>query len=263
VQNSPAYGFSVMRWNGSSWTQLGLFSAPARELEAFDDGAGPKLYVSGFVASASVPDPPGLLRWNGLAWSSVSGWFRSVFAMDALDDPQGLGPSLYFGGFSIGASETQASGFARYGRTWPCIESYRTAGTSSNGCAATLSATGNPSASGATPFVVTASALEGRKPGLIFYGLSGAIASAWGTTSSFLCVKAPQQRRTRTDSGGTSGACDGVLALDWNGWHAAHPGALGSPIGAGTTLWLQGWYRDPPSSKTTALTSALEAFVAP
>jgi len=65
------------------------------------------------------------------------------------------------------------------------------------------------------------------------------------------------------DSGGSNGACDGSLTFDWNSYFATHPNALGAPFNAGSTLFFQGWYRDPPSSKTTALTDALQVVVGP
>jgi hypothetical protein len=140
---------------------------------------------------------------------------------------------------------------------------YCTAGVSTNGCAATLSAIGSPSASGAGSFAVTASSVEGQKLGLIYYGTSGTLSAPWGGSSSFMCVKPPQQRTTQNNSGGTIGVCDGTLVLDWNAYMASHPGALGQPFSAGDQAYLQGWYRDPPSPKTTALTDALQVFVCP
>jgi carboxypeptidase T len=142
--------------------------------------------------------------------------------------------------------------------------SYCTAGTTANGCAATLSAIGKPSASAATSFVVSASSVEGAKTGLFFYGTSGASASPWALGStSFLCVAPPRQRTPAQGSGGSAGACDGVLALDWNAFVASHPNALGVPFSAGDELWIQAWFRDPPSPAATSLSDALEASVCP
>ncbi len=144
----------------------------------------------------------------------------------------------------------------------PSASAYCTSGSSSNGCAAQISASGVASASAATGFTVTVSSVDGQRQGLLFYGVSGPTASPWGA-QSFLCVKAPTQRTAPHNSGGTSGACDGALALDWNAWRAAHPSALGQPFAAGDSIWLQGWFRDPASSKTTALSNALEARLCP
>jgi len=142
--------------------------------------------------------------------------------------------------------------------------SYCTAGTTSSGCAATLSATGRPSASAATSFVVTASGVEGQKTGLVFYGTNGAQASPWGGGStSFLCVASPRQRTVTQSSGGTSGSCDGSFTLDWNAYVTANPSALGVPFGVGDGVWLQAWFRDPPSPQATSLSNAIAASVCP
>lgn len=141
---------------------------------------------------------------------------------------------------------------------------YCTAGTTSHGCAATLSASGKPSASAATSFVVAASSVEALKTGLLFYGTSGAIAVPWtfGSTS-YLCVAAPRQRTPVQDSGGSAGACDGAYTLDWNAYLAAHPTALGAPFSSGDQVWIQAWFRDPQSPGATSLSNAITATVCP
>lgn len=139
-----------------------------------------------------------------------------------------------------------------------------TAGTSSNGCVAGLSAVGTPSATAGAGFTLTANSVEGQKQGLVFYGLdnTGFAPLPWGASSSFLCIKSPVQRSTPVASGGAAGACNGSLALDWNTL-AVTPGVLGQPFTAGQHVFSQAWYRDPPSSKTTALSNALEFVVEP
>jgi uncharacterized membrane protein len=143
------------------------------------------------------------------------------------------------------------------------VASYCSAGTTTNGCTATLWASGNASASGAGAFTLSASNVEGQKAGLFFYGVSGALALPWGTGPSLLCVKSPTQRLASQNSGGTSGACDGVLSANWNAFIAANPGALGQPFSAGDVVRAQAWFRDPSSAKTTALSNALAFSVCP
>jgi probable HAF family extracellular repeat protein len=143
--------------------------------------------------------------------------------------------------------------------TW----TFCTAGTTSHGCAASISGTGTPSASSSSGFVLSATNVEGDKQGLFFYGLSGSFTVPWGAGTSVLCVKSPTQRMPVTASGGTSGACDGVLASDWNAFRAAHPTALGSPFLGGELVAVQAWFRDPPSAKTTSLSNALSFLVCP
>jgi hypothetical protein len=64
-------------------------------------------------------------------------------------------------------------------------------------------------------------------------------------------------------SGGTAGACDGALTLDFNAYRAANPTSLGAPFFAGQVLDAQAWFRDPGAPKNTNLSSALEFTLAP
>jgi hypothetical protein len=73
----------------------------------------------------------------------------------------------------------------------------------------------------------------------------------------------PTQRTAAQLSGGTAGACDGALSIDWNAYLAANPGALGAPFVGGETVWSQAWFRDPPASKTTNLSDGLRFTVCP
>lgn len=140
-----------------------------------------------------------------------------------------------------------------------------TAGVSTNGCVPTISASSAPSASLASSCVLSVNNVEGQKVGLLFYGVdnSGFTPLAWGAGSSFLCIKSPTQRMTTQNSGGTSGLCDGSLTNDWDAFLAANPGGLGAPFAVGDKLYAQAWYRDPPASKTTNLSDALELTYAP
>jgi hypothetical protein len=65
------------------------------------------------------------------------------------------------------------------------------------------------------------------------------------------------------NSGGAAGTCTGTLGEDWNTYVAGHPGALGQPFTGGETVWVQGWFRDPPAAKTTNLSNGLVFVVAP
>jgi hypothetical protein len=141
---------------------------------------------------------------------------------------------------------------------------YCTSGTSTNGCVPAIGSIGTPSASASSGFTLTATGVEGQKQGLFFYGINGQIATPWGVGgASTLCVKAPTQRMTIQNSGGTVGLCDGSYAEDWLAFIAANPTALGAPFSAGNVVNSQGWYRDPPSVKTTNLTDAIEFTIVP
>jgi hypothetical protein len=139
---------------------------------------------------------------------------------------------------------------------------YCTAGTSTSGCTPGLSMAGSPSVTNAGPCTIALNNTEGQKTGLLFYGM-GQQAVQWGTSTSFLCVKSPTQRLTAQSTGGTAGQCNGTFATDINQFFAANPLALGQPLFAGQVLDFQAWYRDPPSPKTTHLSSALSISMCP
>jgi hypothetical protein len=143
------------------------------------------------------------------------------------------------------------------------VFTYCTAGTTSSGCNASMGASGVPSVSAASGFVLTASNVEGGKLGLIFYGISGRTATQWGTGTSFVCVKPPVQRSPVTSAGGTPGQCDGAIALDWLAFLAANPTVLGASFSAGQAVDAQCWFRDPPAPKSTSLSDALEFVTCP
>jgi hypothetical protein len=144
----------------------------------------------------------------------------------------------------------------------PDVTSYCTAGTSALGCQALLSASGTPSASALSGFVVTATGIEGQTPGLYFFGTSGKTAVPWGTSSSFKCVPSPAKRGALTWSSGTPGVCDGELDYDLNAHWTQKP--VQNP-GPGALVQAQLWYRDAQSTSNqkTAFSDALEFTVCP
>jgi len=139
---------------------------------------------------------------------------------------------------------------------------YCTPGTSTNGCTPTITALGSSSLTTSTGLDLVATGLESNKLGGIYYGVNGRNSSSWGS-SSILCVKAPTQRMGSLFSGGTTTNCTGVFQQDWMAYIGSHPTALGSPFTAGEVINVQAWYRDPPATKTTNLTDAVEFVVLP
>ena len=140
---------------------------------------------------------------------------------------------------------------------------YCTSGTTANGCRASISGMGSPSGTAGSGFDIIVSQMEGSKSGLIFYSINGANNFPWGAGTSLLCTKAPTQRSPIQNSGGSNGSCDGQITLDWNLFIATRPNALGNPFTGGESVWAQGWFRDPPSPKTTSLSNGLQFTVAP
>ena len=140
--------------------------------------------------------------------------------------------------------------------------SYCTAGVSASGCAATLWASGEPSLSSPSGFVIDALAGEGSKDGLFFYGQNGRQAAPWGNGSSLQCVVPPVQRTPLVAGAGVPGACGGRWSIDMNAHAAAFP--LKAPA-VGQPTQIQLWYRDPAnaSNQTTSLSDALEFWMLP
>jgi Tol biopolymer transport system component len=142
--------------------------------------------------------------------------------------------------------------------------SYCTAAITTHGCASAMQSDGAASASASSGFTLLVASTESDKSGLFFYGLGAAAAPFAPGNSSVMCVSAPRQRTSLSSTGGVAGDdCSGTLALDWNAWRAAHPGALGSPFGAGLVLRAQGWFRDPAAAGGSNLSNALVFVLGP
>ncbi len=140
---------------------------------------------------------------------------------------------------------------------------YCTAGTTTNGCNASISGTGVASATAGSGFTINVANVEGGQNGILFYGLASA-SSSWGSgSSSFLCVKSPLERMGVQSTSGTHGACDGSMSIDWNTYYAVNPLAIGHPYAPGLTIYAQAWFRDPPAPKTTSLSNGLSFNVNP
>jgi hypothetical protein len=265
---------NIAKWNGSTWSALGLgitgLGAPAavtqvQALTVFDDGTGPKLFAKGDFTRAGMVAAGSIAKWDGSAWSPLGqglNWDSLTYggALAVFDDSSG--PALFVGGGFRSALDSHDSYLAKWG--CPFVSSganYCSASTTTNGCVPTITSAGSASASSGSGFTISVGGLESHKLGLIFYGIHGPLASTWG--ASTLCVKAPTQRMHAYDSGGSPGLCNGLISEDWNLFLATHTTALGQPFAGGETVWAQGWFRDPPSAKTTALSNGLVFSVAP
>jgi hypothetical protein len=269
---------------------LGIPNYPTRPttVSAFDrSGALLQSFSTNYCAGDLVVDPagdlwvidyPGTVHHLTNTGSEISSFSTGLpgpcWGIARLDDG-----SLWVGSFSsntplhfsssgalLGSFATASTSltFIRTERQCSMASNYCTAGTSSFGCNAHLSATGFASASAATSFTITAHGVDGLKQGMIFYGISGPLATPWGAGgSSYSCVKPPQQRTGSANSGGTFGACDGQYLFDWNSFFAAHPGALGTPLQAGETFHVQAWWRDPGAVKSASLSDAIFFNICP
>src|SRR5688572_1818074 len=229
------------------------------------------------------------------------GWFASTWVNGSgqaeLYDPSGaLIASLPFALASCGATcpwtwngwEVAGPGVARIAFSTPTAlgghfelddlqvdftcdgsaEVYCTAKPNSLGCTPAISAQGQPSASAASGWVVSAAPVRNQQVGMLIYGLNGRAAIPF--QGGWLCLAAPVHRSVPVSSGGSSlpaQDCTGVYALDMNAFAAGALGGAPRPelSQAGTVVDCQWWGRDkgfaPPNN--TALSDALEYTVCP
>lgn len=136
---------------------------------------------------------------------------------------------------------------------------YCTAKTSSLGCIPSISFSGAPHASGATPFHIKANAIANQKNGLLIYGFQAGSGAFQGGT---LCISGGLRRTPPQNSGGSaSGAnCSGSFDFDMQ----AHlQSGLDPLLTVGVRVNAQFWYRDPLDAWTSGLSNALEFTIQP
>lgn len=236
----------LLHFNGTSWTQ----STPPIAASSMFATSSNDLYLAG----ASIH------HFDGTSWSELTG--PACMPWPSYSDIDGAGGDVFAAGRQLGAGLTPA--IVRTTQNGCSAYTYCTSSITINSCVAAISWQGTPSASASSGFTLRVDNLEGQRQGLVFYSVTGQQALPWTSGStSFLCVKLPTQRMGAQSTGGTIGACNGALVQDWNAFMAATPAALGQPRFAGQVFDAQGWFRDPPSPKTTNLSNALHFVLAP
>ncbi len=171
-------------------------------------------------------------------------------------------------GFYVGGIEEYAGVHTQWLRREyaATLANYCTSSTTTLGCAPRMGATGSPSASASSGFVLRATDVEPQRLGVVFYGLDngGFTPLPWAAGStSWFCVRPPTQRGPITNSGGVLAQCTGVISLDWSAFVHAAPGSLGAPFVGGETVNAQAWFRDPTAPRGTNLSDALRFSVLP
>ncbi|MBI3844946.1 MAG: hypothetical protein HY292_09940 [Planctomycetes bacterium] len=112
----------VARWNGTSWSPLGLgLNAIANVLAVFDDGTGPALYVGGNFTNAAGVTANHIAKWNGTSWSALgAGTDAAINDLVTFDD--GTGSALFATGYFSTAGGAPANGIARWnGSAWSAL----------------------------------------------------------------------------------------------------------------------------------------------
>jgi hypothetical protein len=255
----------VFVYQQGAWSQQAKLSADDATDE---DKFGDRVSLSGDIAVIGAYDNFELNTHSGTVYAFQRGgvtWTEQVKVYVDFPASYWLGRSVCLDGDTllVGARSSKGASYALRLTNGP--GTYCTAGFSASGCQALISAAGSPSASATSGFQLTASAVEGQKDGLFFFGTSGRQANAWGSGTSYQCVVPPVSRAGLLPSSGTTGACDGAFAQDLNGlWCPGCPKPAKNP-GAGALVQAQLWYRDPlnTSNQTTSLSDALEFCVAP
>lgn len=116
---------NIGKWDGISWTSLGQGVEGGNEgvndLEVFDDGSGPALFVGGDFALAGGIINRGIAKWNGTSWESlgtgIEGTYAYVQTLAVFDD--GSGPAIFAGGDFSQAGGIPAENIAKWnGVTW-------------------------------------------------------------------------------------------------------------------------------------------------
>ncbi|MCY3001797.1 MAG: MopE-related protein [Planctomycetota bacterium] len=131
------------------------------------------------------------------------------------------------------------------------------------GCVPHLFATGCPSLSASSGYVLRLDQVRGQRAGLFMYGAAPTnVVFALGNPSQ-LCVAPPRQRMSALGSGGTAGTCDGAFSEDFFTWAAAHPGALLTPFTPGQNLYFQAWVREPAYPGAVLLSAGWQATLMP
>jgi hypothetical protein len=259
---------NIARWNGTNWGAVGGGLPDfVRALASFDDGTGfgKRLYVGGRFATAGTAAASRVAMWDGVKWSGLGSGavVGDVETFTAHDDGSGSGPALFIGGqFQI--SPAADSFLAKWGCHPTAIVSYCTSMTSSLGCVPAASTIGTAKLASPSGFTLTATGVDGLRNGLFFYGVNGPTVSPWGPNGAgWLCVKAPLQLMSLHSSGGTRGACNGVLMNDWRAFVSARPTVLGHPLHVGQRFNAQAWHRGSGVNAATNLSDAIEFELQP
>lgn len=243
----------LARWNGASWTlytpdNSGLLAPWVRSVSIRSDGL---VGVASFEFGA--PNVGGVSLFDGQMWTNytTSNSPLTHFQVEAVQfDADG---DLWVSATSEGVAEILL------GSSVPPWTTFCTAKVNSAGCTPAMRATGAPSASAGSGFVVRAEQVLPARPGLLLYSKTGPGGAPF--QSGFLCASAPI-RRTSLQIAGIAGAppCTGTYAFDFNSY-IANGGDPG--LTPGEQVWCQYWSRDPTAIAGSGLTNGLTFLIAP
>jgi hypothetical protein len=254
--------FFVLRWNGTSWSQLGgsasgadhptIESEPWRQWIPlrFDSQNTPYVAYQMFDNGTKAA----VRKFDGASWVPVGNLGFSEGAADymALAIDKEDVPWLAFRDGAHGQRLTVM-------RYKPTTQTYCHPTVSSVGCAAQIATGGVPSVTSPSPYTITALPVINNRLGLLVYGFApDQIPFGAGA----LCVHPPIKRTTPQTSGGSAVGldCSGEFAYDFN---ALIQSRVDSNLTVGRSVFAQYWYRDPPAPSGSALSNAVRFFIGP
>jgi hypothetical protein len=135
------------------------------------------------------------------------------------------------------------------------VITYCQAKLNSAGCLPQIHSSGSPRVGGIAAFTISASSIVGNMGGVLMYSGSSASTPFHG---GILCVATPLKRVAPQNSGGTSGACNGALSMDFN---ALIRSGADPMLTAGSDVYAQYYFRD--ANATAGLTNAVSFTIAP
>ena len=260
----------VFTGSGSSWTleQTLIGNGTSTQQCLFGtslDLDGTRLAVGApghYNAQASLAGTVKLFERSGSVWTERLDLFGATAStFDQFGQAVALSGDLVVGGAPNGDVANQSTrGEAYIFRLDPQTPaSYCTAKVTSAGCLPSIGWSGTPSASSASPFLISATSVTNRKPGMLIHGkLFNQLPFQGGT----LCILGPIRRTSVQNSGGNQGGndCSGHFSYDFN---ALIQGGSVSGLEPGKWVYAQYWFRDPLSPIGSGLTDAVRFLIQP
>lgn len=253
----------VLRFDGTNWVQVGAGPATDTDRPAVET-EGWRQWISLRFDSQDTPyvayelwdyqNMACVRRFDGQNWVLVGQHGFSAGAADYLSlaiDHEDV-PYVVFRDNANGLRTT----VMRYA---PSPYYYGRATTSSTGCVAEISASGDASPSSGLPFRIEALQVPNERSGMLLWS-SAPDAIPFGVGA--LALHAPIHRTPLQSSGGNSGSvdCSGSYSFDFNAGVLA-PGSSGLRIGA--CGFAQYWFRDPALPGSVCLTGGVRFRILP